>query len=109
MNRPFALVLTVVAALSLAGCSGDTTGEACTETADCQTGQTCYTDLPEGYCSKGCTNEGTDRGCGSGSVCSQSEDRLLCAKTCEEHTDCREGYSCLGVSGSNVKSCRPQA
>lgn len=108
MNRPFRLAFALCAALVAAACSGDTTGDACTETTDCQTGQTCYTDLPQGYCSKGCTDEGTDRACGSGTVCSQTATRMLCAVTCEGNDDCRTGYACLAVAGSSLKSCQPR-
>ncbi len=108
MNRPLALAFALFAVLTTAACSGDTTGEACTETADCQKGQTCYTDLRDGFCSRGCTDEGTDRACGSGTVCSQSGERLFCAPTCEETADCRTGYACLEVRGTTVKTCRPR-
>jgi hypothetical protein len=109
MFRPAASLLLFCAALSLTACSADTTGADCAESADCQAGQTCYTDFPGGYCAKGCTTEGADKACGTGSVCSRSGERLLCAATCETKADCREGYECNGVTGSNLKSCRPKA
>ena len=112
MNRsllaPF-FAVTLGCWLALSACSPDTTGDACTQNDDCQTGQTCYTDFPDGYCTKGCTNAGTDKACGAGTVCSPSGERMLCALICKEQDDCRDGYECNGVPGTELKSCRPKA
>lgn len=101
-------VLLAVAVLTLSACGGTAVGRACTADADCDAGQICYTSLPGGFCSKGCSESGSTTECPGGTVCSTHSTQLLCAPTCQVKTDCRTDYECNGVSGSNVKSCRPK-
>ncbi|HZA15151.1 MAG TPA: hypothetical protein VE618_11660 [Myxococcaceae bacterium] len=95
------------AAMFLSAC-GTSTGGACTESGDCGGGQTCFADMPGGYCSKECTNEGQSDECPGGSTCATSGTRKLCAVNCQTQADCRTEYECNGVTGSAAKVCRPK-
>lgn len=108
MNR-LAAALFFVSALTLTACGESAVGRACTTVDDCDNGQTCFTDVPGGYCSSTCQQEGTDEECPGGSVCASHSSRLLCSKLCETKEDCRADYECNGVSGSSLKACRPKA
>lgn len=94
--------------LWLSACGSSSVGDACQVNDDCDNGQTCYADRPEGYCSKGCLNEGTDRACPGGSVCAMNAGLLLCSATCETDENCRAGYVCATVANTTQKACRPQ-
>lgn len=107
MNRP--LVVVALAALFAAGCGGSSVGRPCTTDSDCDTGQTCYTDVPGGYCSRGCSAEGSTTDCPGGTVCALHSTRLLCSAVCQQQSDCRTEYECNGLSGAEVKACRPKA
>lgn len=100
--------LLTFAIFTLSACGGTSVGNECTETANCDSGQTCYTQLPGGYCSKGCSVEGSTTECPGGTVCSNHSNILLCAPTCQTKEDCRADYECNGLSGSEEKSCRPK-
>ena len=70
-------------------------GDACTSEAKMARG-TCSADLqcvpaPGGYCTKPCSTGS----CGDGASCAATA-RLgeLCAKTCADDQDCRQGYAC---------------
>lgn len=103
MKRTFLLSL----ALSFfAACGTTSVGLECTTNDQCDNGQTCYTNAPGGYCTRGCFTEGTDQDCPSGSICTASGLGLICANTCGSQGDCRDEYECNGVSGTDVKSCR---
>ena len=72
-------VFAAFALLALAACGGTSVGQACTQDSDCDNAQTCYTDLPGGFCSKGCGLAGSEQDCPSGTVCSPHSNILLCA------------------------------
>lgn len=108
MKRTWGFALVVAAGVLLSGCGESSVGKACASTDECDNGQTCYTDVPGGYCSKGCTTEGTDEECPGGSVCATNSGKLLCSETCQTQADCRADYECNGVTGSSVKACRPK-
>lgn len=102
-------LLVVTAAVTLAACGGTSVGRECTATADCQAGQTCYTDFAGGFCSKGCAMLGSEQDCPGGTVCSPHNNQQLCAPICETKAECRADYECNGITGSDKKSCRPKA
>jgi hypothetical protein len=92
-------------ALALAGCGVSSVGRACTLDVDCDRGQTCYTDAPGGYCTKGCDAEGTSKDCPGGTLCAPHPGRLLCSNPCQADGDCRTNYVCSAVTGSEQKAC----
>ncbi|WP_437759370.1 hypothetical protein [Sorangium sp. So ce1389] len=57
-----------------------------------------------------CEEEGADGECEDGSVCGKPDDTaaLQCLKTCVEQTDCPSDQECNGITGSDVKGCRPK-
>ena len=73
-------------------------------------GQYCNTSVAGGYCTRGCTFEGTQlQECPAGSICTSfGSAAQVCANICTGDGSCREGLQCNGVSGSNVKSCKPK-
>lgn len=93
----------------LAGCGGSSVGQACSQSSDCDTAQTCYLTTPGGTCSKGCAEEGSSKDCPGGSVCASHGSVLLCSRICQSQGDCRAEYECNGLTGSSVKACRPKA
>lgn len=65
----------------VAGCGGADIGEACDDT--------------------GSTDE-----CVDGAICDTVEgERAECLAICDDDVDCDAGFSCNGVSGSNIKAC----
>lgn len=108
MKRALLFTLAAVS-LALAACGGNTVGRACTQTKECEPGQTCYLNAPGGACTKGCSMEGTAKDCPGGSVCASSLGLLLCSTTCTDDTQCRTGYSCLPVGQSTKSACTAKA
>jgi hypothetical protein len=90
-----------------AGC-GPTMGDPCTSEKDCA-GQLCLnrTQLPGGYCSKGCTVTDANT-CPAGSTCFANGADVnvpSCFRTCIRNEDCRTGYTCQNVVGSAAPIC----
>ena len=56
-----------------------------------------------------CTTGGaTTNECVDGAVCSKTiQGTLTCQKQCTDQKDCPTGTTCNGVTGGNLKSCRP--
>ncbi len=105
--RTLLLTLSVAALTLLSACGNNPIGQSCTKTADCDSAQTCFPIGSDGFCSKSCSQAGTTTECPSASVCArQGATALLCSDACLEQTDCREGYACNGVSGTEVKACQ---
>lgn len=104
-------ILFVIAAFVLSACGGlNTLGAACTTDTECTKGQTCQTDLPQGFCGAGCSTQGSAVGCPAGSVCAyQGGTRLLCSPICTQDSECRENYRCAGVIGGTLAACTPKA
>jgi hypothetical protein len=94
--------------LSVSACSGTTAGAACETNDDCDSGQTCYADLPGGFCAKGCATEGKSDECPRGSTCAVTGLHSVCAPDCEQQSECREDYECNGITGSDHKVCKPK-
>ena len=108
--------------IMLMGCGGDDSplpariGQACSATSACASGEMCLADQPGGLCVKACTESGSSRECGAGSICDTVNvtaadggvvDMVLCLADCQHDEDCRAGYSCNGVSSGTGKVCRP--
>jgi hypothetical protein len=103
----YALALAVL----LAACGDDPPNVAgtCTATDGCDEGLTCNTTIPNGYCTVACTVAGSTDDCPDGAVCDAvSGSALTCVKTCKGAGDCRADLDCNGVSGSNIKACKPK-
>ena len=65
----------------------------------------------EGALGEECGEEGIQDGeCEDGAVCGKPDDgdALACLKVCDEQADCSDDQECNGVSGSDVKGCRPK-
>jgi hypothetical protein len=54
-----------------------------------------------------CEDVGQPGECEDGAVCTNHGDKAVCRAPCVEQEDCGPGFSCNGVSGTNVKSCQP--
>jgi hypothetical protein len=91
--------------LPLLACGGSSVGDKCSP-GSCDSELTCRADFPGGFCSAACSQEGQTTGCPDGSVCTLQLGQLVCAPTCEEQGDCRESYTCNGMTGSSVKACQ---
>jgi hypothetical protein len=84
---------------------GPTVGDPCTTAKDCL-GRLCLS-APGGYCSVSCTIGGPN-GCPAGSLCIRDAVALgahACLRSCVNERDCRTGYLCQKVSGSDVPVC----
>jgi len=105
------LGLLTIVLLALTGCGEDqlNVGGTCTATEGCDEGLTCDTAVPAGYCTTSCTTSGATDECPEGSVCdSVAGSDVNCVKICEKSDDCRSDQDCNGVSGSNLKACKPK-
>lgn len=97
-------VLVVVTACG----SGSSAGKPCTVRTDCDPGESCFTDSPGGFCSKGCAQEGETTDCPNGTVCTYvGGTDLVCSPTCTTAGDCREQYTCGSVINTTTKACKP--
>lgn len=84
-------------------------GATCTATDGCDEGLTCDTGIPGGYCTAACTTSGSTSECPEESVCdSVAGNAVTCVKICKSDADCRSDLGCNGVSGSNLKACKPK-
>ncbi len=102
---PFLIVSICVGLFSCGG----SVGQSCKADTDCDNGQTCLTSAPEGYCTKGCSLEGSVIDCPRDTVCAAHAGRLYCSALCTQQSDCRAGYECNGVGASQEKACRPKS
>lgn len=103
--------LLLVLSIALASCGDDppNVGGTCTATGGCDEGLTCDTTVPGGYCTTSCTTSGSASGCPEGSVCdSVAGTAMNCVRICQNADDCRADQDCNGVSGSNLKACKPK-
>jgi len=56
-----------------------------------------------------CDTEGNVDECESGAVCAKNvSDVLQCLKQCQTQADCAAEEDCNGITGSNIKACRPK-
>lgn len=98
--------------LGLLACGGDSpnVGGACTATEGCDEELTCNTSVPGGYCTTSCVTSGSTDECPDESVCDAiSGNAITCVKICKSSADCRSDQDCNGVSGSNIKACKPKS
>ncbi len=105
-----AIFFTAVVLLASA-CGGDppNVGATCTATEGCDEALTCDTSVPGGYCTKSCTTLGSTGQCPEEAVCdSVAGAAMNCVKICKTSSDCRSDQDCNGVSGSNLKACKPK-
>ena len=99
----------VLLLISLAACGAPNVGAACGGNASCDDGLVCNSAFTGGYCTKACTVTGTQSGCPEGSICdSVTGAGTVCVAICKTTVDCRSPLECNGVSGSNVKACKPK-
>jgi hypothetical protein len=97
--------------ISILACGGDSpnVGGTCTAMDGCDEDLTCNTMVPGGYCTAACTTSGSTDECPDGSVCDTiSGTTIACVKICKVAEDCRSDLDCNGVSGSNIKACKPK-
>lgn len=115
-------LLKVSAALWALGCGGADGAETLIgltcETSDmCDVTGVCIVDGPDGMCTQPCKVPGGAGQCPYGNYCTRGEftadesggkgPMTLCLPSCEAQSDCREGYSCNGVSSGPGKVCQP--
>ena len=93
---------------SLLGCGSHEIGRFCAKTADCSPSYTCFTDVKDGFCSRGCTIEGSIEECPLGSICAPiGPNALVCSPTCNDAAECSHvELTCGALSGSTKKACR---
>ena len=97
-----------VLALLIAACGAPNVGASCSTPANCDNGLTCSTAIAGGYCTRSCTTTGSTAECPDESVCDTvSGIGNTCVKICKAQADCRSDLGCNGVSGSNLKACKP--
>ena len=108
MRAPCLAILLFVA--SACGTDPPNVGGTCTGTATgCDMNLTCDTSVPGGYCTTSCTTSGSTEQCPEGAVCDAVAGTALnCVKICSTNADCRSDLSCNGISGSNIKACKPK-
>lgn len=108
----FALSIgSVLLSFALLSCSDPppNVGGACTASGGCDEGLTCNTTVPGGYCTASCTTSGSTDQCPEESVCDAiAGTAVTCVKICKTGDDCRADQDCNGVSGTNVKACKPK-
>lgn len=92
--------------------TGELSGGACTDDADCLGalfGAGCLTDAqyPEGYCISGCQ---VDADCADGTHCATlAGGGQACVPDCAGNNDCRTGYECFDWAGDLTNTCGPVA
>jgi hypothetical protein len=91
-------------------------GAPCETADDCDVSGVCLTDGKDGLCSRTCNAPGRAGECPLGSYCDRAEltsdmqdtfVMFVCLPACKSQSDCRDGYSCNGVSGGPGKVCTP--
>jgi hypothetical protein len=111
MPSSLVLLLGTLALALLSACSDPppNVGGTCSATAGCDDGLQCNTAIPGGYCTKACATSGSVTECPEESVCdSVAGAAIACVKICKTSADCRADQDCNGVSGSNLKACKPK-
>lgn len=101
----------VLFSLFVAACGGDppNVGGSCSSNEMCDEGLTCDTAIPGGYCTTSCSTTGSTSECPEDSVCDTvSGAGVTCVKICKTAEDCRGDLDCNGVSGTNIKACKPK-
>ncbi|MBE2249496.1 MAG: hypothetical protein IAE78_08090 [Myxococcus sp.] len=126
MIRSFLVATTFLAFAAVLPACGPlvTAGQACTTRSDCPPSYSCFqkqagdtTEIPGGFCSRGCIAEADTRECPGGTVCTVfGGGNLVCSPECTANAQCRDGYECadvamgstaVGNQGGAKKTCRP--
>ena len=96
--------------LAVTACGGPPdVGGTCAASGDCDEDLQCNTSVPGGYCTAACTTSGSTDECPEESICDAvSGAALTCVKICKTAGDCRADLDCNGVSGWNIKACKPK-
>jgi hypothetical protein len=103
--------LLAMLAIALVACSDPpNVGGTCTANGGCDDGLTCETAAAGGYCTQACTTPGSTDECPEGSVCDAIIGTTIsCVKICKEGGgECRSDQSCNGITGSDIKACKPK-
>jgi len=101
----------VMLLFAIASCGSDppNVGGMCTASDGCDDDLQCNTTVPGGYCTVACTMPGSRDECPDESICDAiSGSAIACVKICKSSADCRTDQDCNGVSGSNIKACKPK-
>lgn len=107
MRSSFLAILVLCA--SACGSDPPNVGGTCTASGGCDEDLSCDTSVAGGYCTTACTTSGATDQCPEESVCDAvAGTALSCVKICTKGTDCRPDQDCNGVSGSNIKACKPK-
>ncbi|HVK86180.1 MAG TPA: hypothetical protein VM513_18800 [Kofleriaceae bacterium] len=103
-----------VLVLVVAACSGEDDevhiGDECSQNDRCQAaGLACETSAAGGYCTSLCTRLGERAECPAEAVCDALGNVTnVCVRLCEDAADCRDDQECNGVTGTNLKACKPK-
>jgi hypothetical protein len=54
-----------------------------------------------------CDKAGSTDACEDGLVCTNESGGDKCRQLCADQAQCAAGFSCNGISGTNLKSCQP--
>jgi hypothetical protein len=83
-------------------------GEPCTANEQCLGGRCLpHPTFPGGYCTKICTD---DSQCNRPSgVCFDRAGNDICARTCDDASECRDGYACFRPATEREEVCLPEA
>lgn len=88
-------------------------GEACEANTDCNANagdpfcRTADSGFPDGYCAEWCDPAAQD--CGAGATCVQlTELNGVCYATCDDESDCRDGYVCESEEDGGPTVCTPE-
>lgn len=108
-------ILLVTAFLSFATACGSvsTIGAPCTVNTECEYGQVCNSSGAGGFCTRGCTFDGSRGECPTGSTCTMSGSGigttvLLCLPLCAGGSGCRDGYECVAAGSTKITACKPK-
>ncbi len=98
------LAIAVVLAVLSTGC-GPTIGDPCTTNAECGPAVLCLNKdfSPGGYCTISCKLAEPNTTCPTGSTCVKDaldKGTAACFRLCNRQADCRNGYACRTVNGS---------
>lgn len=99
----------LVLLLAACGEAPPNVGAACDGDQACDEGLSCELAVAGGYCTRDCTRSGDTSECPEDSICDDIFGAATaCVRICQSSADCREDQDCNGVSGSNVKACKPK-
>jgi hypothetical protein len=119
MNRAYGNAICFVLLVACGGDAGSASlvGATCKLSSECDVTGICLTDGKDGACSLTCEEPGAAQECPLGSYCDSGKfttdktptsDMTVCLPACKEQSDCRDGYTCKGVSGGPGKVCAPK-